>query len=86
MRIMDAGRIRSEIASDPRLSKSQLDAVRRLASADRDATLDGLDQKMRPVVTARVGGSRFRSRTALMRNGDPAKAQMPLAEKWDAVR
>lgn len=78
------GQIEPRIANDPRLSRSQIAAIKRLAEADPTATLDGLDAKMRPVVTAMVGGARRKVKTALMRNGDPAQPERPLAENWAA--
>lgn len=66
---------------DPRLSQSQVAACRRIAEADPRATVEGLDAKMRPVVGAKLGAGR-RTKTALMRNGDPATVARPLAERW----
>lgn len=82
MRVLTTHRqVSPRIVDDPRLSRSQLDAIKRLAEKDGDATLRGLDQKMRPVVSCKLDGP-GRTTTALLRNGDPAKPVMPLAESW----
>ena len=70
------------VAEDPRLSKSQRNAIAAAAEKDPRATVEGLDAKMRPVVAARLSGPRSRVTYALLRNGEPTKVTRPLAETW----
>ena len=73
------------LTQDPRLSRAQIDAAIALAGKDTRAAVDGLDSKMRPVVSARLDGPVRRTRTALLRNGAPAKPVPPMTERWEPV-
>jgi len=73
------------LTGDPRLSAAQKDAAIALAGKDPRAAVEGLDAKMRPVVSARLDGPRKRARTAFMRNGAPAKPVPPLTEEWRPI-
>jgi hypothetical protein len=70
------------VLSEPRLSKAQRDAMLSVVLRDEKAGVEGLDARMRPVVSARLSGPRGRTRYALLRNGDPAKVEGPLTEVW----
>jgi hypothetical protein len=74
--------LNSRVADDPRLSKSQRDALAKAAGADEEAGVIGLDNKMRPVVRARLSGPGRQADYALRRNGNPARVTMPMAEAW----
>lgn len=85
MRILTAtGSVDQRIIDDPRLSRSQVEALAGVAKADPQAWVTGLDAKMRPVVSAKLpmGNAMY----ALLRNGDPANPAMPLAESWGSRR
>lgn len=71
-----------ELAKDPRLSQAQQEALRLILAADRDAKVEGLDSKLRPVVLASLGVPRRESRYALLRNGDPTNVTGQLKEEW----
>lgn len=71
----------STFMGDPRLSKAQMDAIESTCKSDSGARLLGLDQKLRPVVRARVGIPREVRTWALLRNGDPTDAAL-LNETW----
>lgn len=81
MRILNGGELDPRITSDPRLSGSQRDALKKAAEADPDARVIGLDGRMRPVITAELGYG-ARSQYALLRNGNPASPEKPYAEQW----
>lgn len=70
------------IVDDSRLSQSQRTTLRSIAVADDGARVEGLDARMRPVVLARAAGPGRRTRWALLRNGDPARVEMPMTEVW----
>ncbi len=42
----------------------------------------GLDEKMRPVVHAKLPGPGSDTKFALLRNGEPRKVAQPLVEEW----
>jgi hypothetical protein len=83
--LLPDGSLDPRIEQDPRLSQSQVQAIRKAADVDDRATLVGLDARMRPVLRATLGGP-GRTEYALLRNGDPAKPARPLAETWRANR
>lgn len=86
MRILnrDGSGVDQRILEDPRFSQSQVDALARVAKVDPEATVTGLDAKMRPVVSAKLPTGQ--AMYALLRNGDPANPAMPLAESWRSRR
>jgi hypothetical protein len=73
------------LTEDPRLSAAQKDAAVALAGKDPRAAVEGLDSKMRPVVSARLDGPSRKTETAFMRNGAPAKPVPPMTETWRAA-
>lgn len=79
--LLPSGEVDPRLANDPRLSESQVDAIEKIARADHAATLLGLDEKLRPVVSARLDGPGRRTRTAFLRNGSPTAAGK-LTERW----
>lgn len=82
----DGERLDPRIARDPRLSGAQREALIKLGGLDPQAEVDGLDQKMRPVVRATLAHREDPVTYSLLRNGDPAKPVMPLAEPWRGRR
>jgi hypothetical protein len=85
MRILNEANVLDQrITDDPRWSEAQREAAAKAATADAQARCLGLDQKMRPVLTAKFGAARNTppSQYAVLRNGAPAKPVMPLAEQW----
>jgi hypothetical protein len=75
------GELDPRIVDDPRWSQAQREAALAVARADPRAHVAGLDQKMRPVIRARLDGP-GNTEYALLRNGDPAKPVKPLQEVW----
>jgi hypothetical protein len=75
------GDISPKIADEPRFSSSQLDAMRRIIKTFPDATITGLDQRMRPVIQYRPSDGKL-VKYSLLRNGDPTKPRLPYLEVW----
>lgn len=67
---------------EPRVSQAQREALRNVLASDADAFVEGLDQRQRIVVKAKLGFPRKSRRFALMRNGDPAAVSGRLSEEW----
>jgi hypothetical protein len=73
---------------DPRFSKAQQDAFLKIATADPEAVILGLDHAHRPVVRASLGVPRSAAVWAIQRNGDPTApkytegTQAGLLETW----
>jgi hypothetical protein len=83
MRILNRhGELDERIATDPRWSQGQREAAVKAAGADPAAAVVGLDAKMRPVFLAKLSGPARRTTYAVLRNGAPTKAAMPLEERW----
>lgn len=76
----------TDIEDDPRLSQAQREAMRHALAADRDAKVEGLDAKLRPVLRASLGIPRRESRYALLRNGDPTDVTGSIKEQWSRTR
>lgn len=70
------------ISRDPRISKAQLSAMRKIAGEDKLARFVGMDAEVRPVVEAKLGGATEGSRFAILRNGAPRAVTLPLIESW----
>lgn len=83
----DANELDQRITDDPRWSEAQRDAAAKAAAADPRARCLGLDQKMRPVLTAKFGTARNTppSQYAVLRNGAPAKPVLPFTEHWKST-
>lgn len=70
------------IQDEPRLSKAQKDAIFAAGKQDPFAVVRGLDEKMRPVVCATLSGPGKQVTYAILRNGEPRKPVLPMAEVW----
>ncbi len=74
--------LNERLQTEPRLSKAQRDALADIAATDPQAQVVGLDEKMRPVVHAKLPGPGSDTKFALLRNGEPRKVAQPLVEEW----
>jgi hypothetical protein len=71
-----------DLVKDPRISHAQRDAIRAAVNADVEAEIIGLDGKLRPVLSVRLGKPRRWRRYALLRNGEPTVVTKPMREEW----
>lgn len=84
MRILDpeTSSVAAEIEQDGRFSASQLSAMLKFTRQDPTAEVIGMDEKVRPVIRARLGGAQRKSRFALLANGRPHEVVGKVAEPW----
>lgn len=81
VRLLDGGGLDARILNDPRMTAAQRVAMMDIARVDPEASILGLDAKLRPVISANLEGP-GRTVYALLRNGAPAKLVRPMAETW----
>jgi hypothetical protein len=84
VRILDdmTSSVAAPIEGDGRISRSQLDRMLKYTTQDPDAEVIGMDSKVRPVIRARLGGSKEPSEFSLLAGGRPTAVVLPLLEEW----